>query len=69
MDALRVVYPQYWVSPTAIDTFLGHLDVLKRWFGVPKRLKEDVVVPAVIDAQRLAEQSSFFKLSMLNNAQ
>jgi hypothetical protein len=69
MDALGVVYPQYWVSPTAVDTFLQHLDVLKRWFGMPKRLKRDFIVPALINAQRLAEQSSFFKLSMLNNAQ
>ena len=69
MDALGIVYPQYWVSPIATDTFLQHLDVLKCWFGVPKRLKGDFVVPTLIDAQRLAEQSSFFKLSMLNNAQ
>ena len=54
--------------PTAADTFLGHLDVLKCWFGVPKCLKEDVIVPTLIDAQRLAEQSSFFKLSMLNTS-
>jgi ATP-dependent helicase/DNAse subunit B len=57
------------VSPNAADTFLQHLDVLRRWFGVPKRVKEDFLVPALIDPQRLAEQSSFFKLSMLNNAQ
>ena len=66
MDALR--YPQYWVSHTTTDTFLQHLDVLKYWLGVPKHLKGDFVVPALIDAQRLAEQSSLFKLSMLNNA-
>jgi hypothetical protein len=51
MDALGVVYPQYWVSPSAVDTFLQHLDVLKRWFGVPKRVKEDFLVPALIDPQ------------------
>jgi hypothetical protein len=68
MDALGVVYPQYWVSPTAGNTFLQHLDVLKRSFGVPKRVKEDFIVPALIDAQCLTEQASFLKVSMLNNA-
>lgn len=66
MDALGVVYPQYWVSPTAPETFPQHLEVLKR--GHPTRVK-DMTVPALLDAQRLADQSSFFKLSMLNNLQ
>jgi hypothetical protein len=69
MDALGVVYPQYWVSPTAPQTFPQHLEVLKRSFGHPKRVNDNSLVPALLDAQRLAEQSSFFKLSMLNNSQ
>jgi hypothetical protein len=68
MDALGVVYPQYWVSPTATETFPQHLEVLKRSFGHPKRV-QDMTAPALLDAQRLADQSSFFKLSMLNNSQ
>jgi hypothetical protein len=36
---------------------------------VSRRVKEDFVVPALIDAHRLADQSSFFKLSMTSNSQ
>jgi hypothetical protein len=69
MDAMGVLYPQYWTSPTAMSTFPQHLEVLKRVYGQPKRLKDERIVPALIDAHRLSKQSSFFKISMLNNAQ
>jgi hypothetical protein len=67
MDTLGVVYPQHWMSPTTPETFPQHLEVLKRSFGHPKRV-QDMTVPALLDAQHLANQSSFFKLSMLNNS-
>jgi hypothetical protein len=43
--------------------------VLKRSFGVSKWVKEDFIVPALLDAQHLANQSFFFKLSILSNYQ
>jgi hypothetical protein len=69
MDALGVLYPQYWTLPTVVSTFPQHLEVLKPVYGQPKRLKDERIVPALIDAHRLSEQSSFFKISRLNNAQ
>jgi hypothetical protein len=69
MDALGIVYPQYWLNESAAETFGQHLEVLKRSFGASKRVKEDFVVPALVDAHRLADQSSFFKLSMTSNSQ
>jgi hypothetical protein len=69
MDVLRVVYPQYWLNESASETFGQHLDVLKQSFGVSKRVKEDFVVPALLDVQYLANQPAFFKLSMLSNSQ
>jgi hypothetical protein len=52
-----------------METFPQHLEVLKHKYGQAKRIKEELIVLALVDAYRLSEQLSFFKISMLNNAQ
>jgi hypothetical protein len=52
-----------------VNTFHQHLEVLKRVYGHLKQFKDEHIFPALLDARRLSEQSSFFKISMLNNAQ
>ena len=54
---------------TTLQTSPQHLKVLKWSFGHPKQVNDNFLVPTLLDAQRLVEKSSFFKLSMLNNSQ
>jgi hypothetical protein len=38
MDALGVVYPQYWLKSTCESRFPTHMDVLKKFYYQPKKL-------------------------------
>ena len=69
IDVLGVVYLQYWMSSIAVETFPQHLEVLKCIYGQPKQVKEELIILALIDVHWLSKQSSFLKISMLNNAQ
>lgn len=69
IDALGVVYLQYWMSSIAVETFLQHLEVLKCIYGQPKQVREELIIPALVDVHWLSKQFFFLKISMLNNAQ
>jgi hypothetical protein len=69
MDAIGTVYPQYWIMSTTLDTFLKHLEMFKHFYGHSNQMRNELILHVVLDPQRLAKQSSFFELSMLNNLQ
>ena len=51
MDALGIVYPQYWVLTTIDDTFSRHSAVFEAFYKVAKKLDQGNVVHALIDSQ------------------
>jgi hypothetical protein len=38
LDAMGIVYPQYWLQPQCEESFAKHLEVLKAWYCEPKML-------------------------------
>jgi hypothetical protein len=71
MDALGVIYPQYWRdSETAEPSFHKHLDVIKEFYGQPKWIGEDDkkrLIPPLLDCFQLELQQLLFKLAMISN--
>jgi len=54
MDALKVIYPQYWVKFSCEETFPIHLAFLKGFYYQPKKLGSNQTwILAVIDANIL----------------
>jgi len=52
MDALGVVYPQYWMQGDCDASFCKHLDIIKNFCGESKWIGEDDtkrLVPAILD--------------------
>jgi hypothetical protein len=72
MDALGVVYPQYWRDSHAAEkSFRKHLDVIKAHYGQPRWIGSDEkkkLIPPVLDCYNLELQQPLFKLSMASNA-
>jgi len=71
MDALGVMYPQYWLQDEAEETFTKHLAVLMEYYCEPKLVEVDKVkhlIPPVLDRHSLETQQGLFKLAMVNNA-
>jgi len=66
MDALDVVYPQYWFKSSCEVTFLVHMAILK---GSKKLGSTQTWIPLVLDVNILELQPSFFKITMMFNAQ
>jgi hypothetical protein len=66
MDALGVVYPQYWLQPQAEELFEGHFSVLKNHYCF-ERHHGDVHSPALLDLSTLNHQCSQFKGAMRAN--
>jgi hypothetical protein len=78
MCALGICYPQYWLNDTFEATYPGHIATLKSFYGTAKKLwvpvdaeTEDAEewVPPPLDIRNLELQSSFFKITMISNAQ
>jgi hypothetical protein len=78
MCALGICYPQYWLTDTFEATYPGHIAILKTFYGTSKKLSvpahgetEGVEewVPPPLDIRSLELQSSFFKITMMSNAQ
>jgi hypothetical protein len=75
MEALGVIFPQYWLQDTCDDLFPVHLQVLKDWFcgmrsvvvgsGEERQVKQ-IVGP--LDAHQLYLQLCLFKLTMKSHA-
>jgi hypothetical protein len=68
MDAMGIVFPQYWVQEGADRSFSTHLSILKDAFYYSKCLVqvegEGKWVKPVLSAKALDEQSCMFKMSM-----
>jgi hypothetical protein len=72
MDAMGVVFPQYWMQENPERTFSTHLCILKDAFCHSKCVVEldgegDWVKP-LLSAKALDEQSCMFKMSMLSQS-
>jgi hypothetical protein len=67
MDALEIVYPQYWLQPHAKEMFEGHFTVLKNHYCIELRSR-DVYSPRVLDMAALNHQCAQFKGAMKANA-
>jgi hypothetical protein len=70
LNAVGVVYPQYWLQSNVKNTFLQHLEVLKAFYctpcpcGVVVDGKLAPMVHAILLAWDLDVQQGFFKLTM-----
>jgi hypothetical protein len=72
MDALGVMYPQYWRDSQATEkSFRKHLDIIKAHYGQPKWIgleeKKKLILP-LLDCYNLELQQPLFKLSMASNS-
>jgi len=72
MDALRVVYPQYWLQQSSPEiSFRKHLDVLKSFYGEAQWVRNDdnkCLIPTLLDRFELEVQQPLFKMAMISNA-
>jgi hypothetical protein len=71
MDALGVVYPQYWLQGDAEVSFRKHLTMLQDFYCEPKYVGKDSamqLVPPILDRFKLEVEQPLFKVAMLNNA-
>jgi hypothetical protein len=71
LDALGVVYPQYWLQGDCEVSFMKHLNVLKDFYREPKWIGEGVekrLIPPVLDRYRLESEQPLFKVAMMANS-
>ena len=71
MDALGIVYPQYWLQGDCAASFRKHLDIIKDFYGEPKWIGQDEnkrCVPAVLDKSLLELEQPLFRIAMIANA-
>jgi hypothetical protein len=76
MEALGIVFPQYWRSPNCDTVFPVHMQVIKKWYCDMREIsfgegseKVTTQVAQPLDSYKLDLQSSLFKLTMKSNAQ
>jgi hypothetical protein len=73
MDAMGIVYPQYWLQTNANVTFPQHLEVLKNFYctprpcGQPKDDKYVTMVLIILSSWDLDVQQNLFKFTMKFN--
>jgi hypothetical protein len=70
LDALDLLYPQFWAMPDAEKQFPKHLSMIKQWYGVPKTILVDGVqqqCEPILDSWRLDSEQGYFKITMINN--
>jgi hypothetical protein len=71
MDALGIVYPQYWMWLECDATFFKHLQVIKSNFYLGKTHKvddQDMMVGELLNVNDLDCQQGVFKYTMKSNA-
>jgi hypothetical protein len=73
MDALSIVYPQFWIELGYEDKLTCHMNTLKATFCVPKKIYstplQDETSPALLDATALDRQLHWFGVAMVNNSE
>jgi hypothetical protein len=69
MDALAIVYPQYWFQLNCDVLFVKHLKIMKVDFSYGKTLclNKEVQVLELFDANDFDHQHGMFKLTMKLN--
>jgi hypothetical protein len=70
LDALDLLYPQYWAMPDAVKKFPKHLCVIKNWYGMEKTIIMDGIqqqCESIVDNWRLDSEQGYFKIAMINN--
>jgi hypothetical protein len=59
MDALSIVYPQFWIEPGHEDKLTCHMNTLKAKFCVPKQISstplQNETSPPLLDAAALVQ--------------
>ena len=71
LDALGIIYPQYWLQPDAELTFSKHLGTLKNWYCNARVIGNGIdkeVIPGILDRWLLDSQLGYFKIAMKSNA-
>ena len=63
MDALSIVYPQFWLEPGHEDKLTGYMNTLKQTYAHTKDTR-----PAVLSAMALDRQLHWFVVAMANNS-
>lgn len=76
LNALGVVYPQYWANGGGLDTFNKHLEILKGFYCEPKWIDDGTegskgrkLVSRLLDSWKLESQQGMFKTAMQSNWQ
>jgi hypothetical protein len=69
MNAIGIIYPEYWEAANAKVTFVGHLEVLKAKFCHPESKSPNAtLVVGLLDGALLDQQASFLTITMKNNS-
>lgn len=71
MDALGIVYPQYWKNGDLHALFRKHLDIIKAHFCESRSVgtgDDKMLVPALLDARKLESEQHLFRVSMVHNS-
>jgi hypothetical protein len=72
MDALSIVYPQFWLEPGHEDKITRYMNTLKQTYGQPRDISSAPHVfetsPAVLSAMALNQQFHWFAVAMVNNS-
>jgi hypothetical protein len=68
MDAIGIVYPQYWLQPNCEVSFSKHIHVIKTTFCSRFwRDGEEIFMYKVLNANDLDNQQNMLKLTMKSN--
>ena len=71
VDALGVIYPQYWLQGDCEASFQKHLTVIKDFYGESRSVVHDgvrTVAPPILDKYRLESEQPLFKMAMVANS-
>ena len=73
MNALGLVYLQYWLNGDPQALFRGHLDLVKKHYGEPKWVRKgtskELCIQPILDVVKLEEQQHLFFVTMVHNAE
>jgi hypothetical protein len=67
MNAIGIIYPQYWFNPLDEETFWGHLALLKAQFCFEKVIGpmiNQMKIPTLLNESKLDMGASLFKIVM-----
>jgi hypothetical protein len=74
VNAIGVVFPQYWMGPNCLELFPLHLDILKNYYFSARDIETDresggrTIVDALLNGRDLDNQATLFKQTMIKHA-